>query len=68
MFILVNSTAGLLGQIQKAKEIPYGENFLILITSVFLGGQLGGPTVATIGLVTAKIEIFYINSLTVNLS
>ena len=41
IFILVNSISGLLGQIQKTGGVKYIEEYLFLIVSVFLGGQIG---------------------------
>jgi len=41
LFILINSIAGFLGQIQKFNNISYLQPYLYLPLAVLLGGQLG---------------------------
>lgn len=41
IFILINSISGLIGQIQKTEEIVTFNPYIILILTVFLGGQVG---------------------------
>ena len=57
LFILINSISGLIGQIQKSGDITYIGEYVLLVVSVFLGGQVGS-WLCNYQFSHRKIEIF----------